>query len=462
MSMVQAFIALNRFGFGARPGELQAVARDPGGWLSAQIRRGHAASPVLRDMPGTAQSLKTSRDTLAFDPKSRRMMREEMGREAVKEQRKEGFVELRRELGAEIFMRTKAAVESDTPFLERLVHFWSNHFTVSVTTRHVMALCGPFERDVIRPNILGNFTDLVLASSRHPAMLFYLDQAQSIGPNAPANRQGKRGLNENLAREILELHTLGVDGGYTQTDVREFAKMLTGWTIDLDNMQGDDDGFVFRPIFHEPGRKTLLGRTYEGGEGEAEQAIRDVCAHPSTAKFVATKLARHFIADDPPRSAVDRLAAVFMSSRGDLKRVTETLVSLPEVWREPLPKVKTPNDLIISSFRAVKAPLEAEEQAVKKITVAYKMFNQVPYSAPSPAGWADESYAWVSSEAMMRRVSLAQMMAMKLRNVIAADTLLEQTIGPVASDDTRQAVRRAPSPVDALALLFASPEFQRR
>jgi len=354
---------------------------------------------------------------------------------------------------------TRATINSPAPFLERLVQFWRNHFTVSVRKEQVKELVGPFEREVIRPNVLGNFHDMLRASSRHPAMQIYLDNFQSIGPNSPAGQRQHKGLNENLAREIMELHTLSVDGGYTQRDVTEFAKILTGWTIDRDG-RGDGSGFFFAPRLHEPGPKTLLGVTYpEAGVYEGEKALSAFAASPSTAKFIATKLARHFIADDPPASAVERLQSAFIHNNGDLIPVYHALIDSNEAWQDPLGKVKTPNDLILSLLRATNIANDIED---KKLVNAYRMLNQMPFSAPSPAGWSDKASDWIGAEALLQRIDLVRFVARAVYTRFDPAGLLENTIGPVASDDTRSAVVRAGSAQEAIALLFSSPEFQRR
>jgi uncharacterized protein (DUF1800 family) len=307
--------------------------------------------------------------------------------------------------------------------------------------------------------VLGNFHDMLRASTRHPAMQIYLDNFQSIGPDSIAGERQKKGLNENLAREIMELHTLGVDGGYTQKDVTEFAKILTGWTIDADN-KGDGSGFFFAPRRHEPGGKILLGTNYhDDGVNEGEQALWAFSRHPSTARFIATKLARHFIDDNPPQSAVDKLAASFTRSNGDLLPVYRTLIGLDEAWQNPLAKVKTPNDLILSLFRATNTADTIED---KKLVSFYRKLNQMPFSAPSPAGWSDKASDWIGAEALLQRIDLARFFARAVHTTFDPKDLLENTIGPVASNDTRAAVTRAGSTQEAIALLFSSPEFQRR
>ena len=253
-----------------------------------------------------------------------------------------------RDYQAAVGARTTSALQTATPFVERLVHFWSNHFAVSVDKLLIVGLAGSFEADAIRPHVLGRFEDPLLAVVRHPAMLLYLDQAQSTGPGSMMGSRG-RGLNENLAREILELHTLGVRSGYTQEDVKEFARALTGWTLPGDGgtSGGTTGGATFRfvPALHEPGTRTVLGKTYsDAGEAQARSVIHDLVAAPATALHVARKLARHFVADDPPQALVQRLAETFARTGGDLASVYRELIASPDAWQLAAAKFKSPWD----------------------------------------------------------------------------------------------------------------------
>jgi uncharacterized protein (DUF1800 family) len=287
-------------------------------------------------------------------------------------------------------------------------------------------------------------------------MLAYLDNLQSIGPNSKAGKRREKGLNENLAREVLELHTLGVNGGYTQSDVREFARMLTGWSIGLNG--GEAGRFAFHPQAHDPGPKTLLGRRYDdAGVKEAETALAALARHPATANHIASKLARHFVSDQPPPALVAKLARTFLDTDGDLRAVTIAVLRSPETWAEPMPKVKTPNEFIVSALRAT-----GFDGETKKLVAALRLLGQMPFAAPSPAGWPDEGSKWVSAEALLQRAEFAMALGRRIGGRLAADALLDESILPVASDATRAAVQRAPSRVEALATLFACPEFQRR
>lgn len=441
MATVEAFIAANRFGLGPRPGSLAALARDPQGWLLRQLGPADGALPHLRDLP-------RSRDVLAD------FLRLRKDREARKRFRKEVAGPLYRREAAQ---RTLAGIKTDTPYRERLVRFWSNHFTVSTTKGQIRPLVGAFEREAIRPHVTGRFADMLIAVARHPAMLVYLDNHTSIGPNSRAGQRRGRGLNENLAREILELHTLGVDGGYTQADVIAFARILTGWSIGTAR-RGDPGAFSFFEVRHEPGAKQLLGKTYrEAGVAEGEAALRDLARHPATARFVATKLARHFVADEPPAAAVEALEDAYRESEGDLGALARTLVRLPQPWRDPLAKVKTPDELIVSAFRLLGAPARPQ-----RLLGPLRLLGQMPFAAPSPAGWPDRAAGWIGPESLLHRIELMGLLAKRAAGSVDPAAAADEAFGPVADAGTVTAVRRAESRREALALVLASREFQRR
>ena len=441
MSGTDAFVATSRFGLGARPDELARVDGNPRSWLLDQL------GPVRA--PAALQGLPKSQAVLAEFLRARRTQDQEAKKRARKKNR-EIYV-------TEAVARTGAQIDSETSFRERLVAFWSNHFTVSVRRPEVAGIAGAFEREAIRPHVTSRFRDMLGAVIAHPAMLLYLDNAQSFGPQSRVGERRDRGLNENLAREVLELHTLGVDGGYTQDDVRAFAMMLTGWSVG--RPQKPDAGrFAFYEMTHEPGPKTLLGTIYhEDGIHEVERALDALARHPATARHVARKLARHFIADDPPAEAVKRLTRVFRDSEGDLKAVAQALVRSPEPWAEPLTKVKTPGEFVVSALRAVAWKGEA-----KHLINSLRFLDQPPFSAPSPAGWPDTAEQWIAPESLMRRTEWALAVGRQAGRGVEPQRLLDWTIGPVADRDTVVAIERAPSAAEAIALLLSSPAFQRR
>jgi uncharacterized protein (DUF1800 family) len=329
-------IALNRFGLGYRRGD--ALPRDPRGWLKSQISRYDPSPPALGDRAVDGDEVRrVVADTIEFRAMRNNLDGDEQAAEDRREITTERMRTVRHELTGDVALRARLALESDTPFMERLVHFWSNHFAVSTDKAQLPSLVGPYEFGAIRPHVAGYFADLLKAASLHPAMLAYLDQFQSQGPDSRAQemreRRGRafRGLNENLGREILELHTLGVGGGYTQEDVKELARALTGWTMQgLPYVRGavpQAGGAAFFGYIHQPGTRTILGRTYaDTGAGQALAVLDDLAVHPSTARFIATKLARHFAGDTPPTALVDRLATAFSDSGGHLPTVYEALV----------------------------------------------------------------------------------------------------------------------------------------
>lgn len=440
---VQAFIATARFGLGAKAGEIGTAAADPRGWLARQLDGGPAVPAPLASFPSGAERM-------AQFIEARRRQGDGGAEAVVSEQFRGAYL-------AEAGARTRVLIDTDQPFRERLVAFWSNHFTVSVRRPPILGLAGAFEREAIRPHVAGSFRAMLGAVVKHPAMLVYLDNAQSIGPNSRFGRRRGRGLNENLAREILELHTLGIDGGYTQADVREFAKILTGWSLGRSD-DGDPGAFLFREQMHEPGEKILLGMRYpEGGIAEGETALSALTRHPATAAHIARQFARHFVADAPPPAAVERLARVFRDTEGDLKALALATVDLREAWAPPLSKVKMPNEFVVSALRATGFAGEGVT-----LVNALRLMGQPPFAAPSPAGWPDVADQWIGPESVLRRAEWAMALARRVAPVKAPGTLLDATIAPVASTETRYAVERAPSAADAIAMLFACPEFQRR
>lgn len=471
MALDQAFIAATRFGLGPRPGDLKLIAGDPRGWLVQQLSRPQQSREIAALPPPEQQvrrflalkrELQQKRKQLAQAKASFTVSSGPAGQETdAKTALAELAEPMRKIYLGEVEARTLAAIHGETPLYERLVAFWSNHFTVSIQRGEVAGLCGPFEREAIRPYVLGRFIDMLGAVMRHPAMLIYLDNARSIGPNSLAARRhrGKKlGINENLGRELLELHTLGVNGGYTQKDVEAMARMLTGWTI-VPPAKPDGGDFRFEPRIHEPGPKTFLGATYrENGMGEAEAALVTLARHPSTARHLAEKLARHFISDDPPAPAVERIAAVYRRTDGDLRATTQAVIEAPEAWRDPLAKVKAPQDFVISAVRATGfAPQDG-----KMLVNSLRLLGQAPFAAPSPAGWPDKAGGWLGPEALVRRIEWSYAVAHRLGRTISAEAIAQETIAPVASSSTLRMIASAAEPAEKLALLFASREFQRR
>jgi uncharacterized protein (DUF1800 family) len=463
-----AAIAANRFGLGARPGELARVAKDPAGWLKSQLER---APPEIVD-PSLRPSAEILTRALALRSQKKDL--------ATDEARKAAALKLpaiyRPVYIDEAYARFAHAIGTQRPFLERLTQFWTNHFAVSIDKIAVLGLAGAMEREAIRPRVLGRFTDLLLAVERHPAMLLYLDNHASIGPNSRAaravGRRGtgrKAGINENLAREILELHTLGVDGGYTQADVTAFAQAISGWSVGgqanggrlakLAGGNGKPGEFFFREAFHEPGARRLLGRGFsEDGQAQGEAILEHLALRPKTANHIATKLARHFIADDPPPAAVNRLTRAWLDSNGHLPTVYAALIECPEAWQAPFGKFKTPADFIHSSYRALDIPLYGKRRSLQ----AFEALGQRNLSPGSPAGWPDTSADWDGSSALLKRIAWADVVAQRMGDARNARELAPQLLGATLSEETATAITRAESGAQALTLLLASPEFMRR
>src|SRR5690606_3674134 len=460
---IAAAIAANRYGLGARPGELDRIGTDPRGWLREQIE---GPPPLLRgaDLPSSAQIL-----SAAFGPADDAPPAERFAA---------ALQEYRRVYSAEVAARFASAVATDRPFVERLTHFWTNHFAVSVDKLAVVGVAGALEREAIRPHVLERFVDMLLAVERHPAMLLYLDNYLSVGPGSPvatylaARRKARPpGLNENLAREILELHTLGVDGPYGQDDVIRLAEVLTGWSIGgtgrmpravlerLGADLGEPGAFRFRPALHEPGAKEVRGRRdRDSGEARGEAVRRGLAAHPSTARCVATKLARHFIADEPADAAVARIERAFVESDGDLPSVYAALIDAAEAWREPLAKFKTPNDYVISTYRGLEIPTTGRPREI----AAFETLGQKTYAPGSPAGWPDLSSSWDGASALLARIEWAAALGARIGSRRRAATLAPQLLGGTLSATTLRAIELAATAEQALTLLLAAPEFMRR
>jgi len=362
---------------------------------------------------------------------------------------------------ADAIARIDRACSASIGFGERLVAFWSNHFCVSTAkSNQVRATAGALEREAIRPHVLGRFYDMLVAVEQHPAMLHFLDNAQSIGPDSKAGKNRKAGLNENLAREILELHTMGVGSGYTQADVTQLARIITGWTVvGREGRLGEPGTFVFNVNAHEPGAPTVLGRAYDqDGVLQGETALADIAAEPATAEHIAKKLVRHFIADNPDPEQVKRLARVFVDTKGDLAQVSKALVTDPASWAAPETKFRNPWEFIVASFRAFARSPNDPGPAIN----ALNLLGMPLWRPAGPNGFSDDSAAWLSPEGMKTRVEIAAQFAHQIKDAPNPVSLIDVILGPKTSIDTRQTITRAETPEQAYALLLLSPEFQRR
>jgi len=488
----EAILALNRFGMGPRPGSIAAIETDPRGALIAELERPYAALAASSALPSSTKAFRTvadanakrqARATLAKreqEAKRKQMAdasamappamaegatqdskeqasKEQDGKEMAEKAAADAVPDPGRPIYLqEVKIRTEAALNADIGLTERLVWFWSNHFCISADK--IQSMSGAYEREAIRPHVLGRFVDMLLAAEGHPAMLFYLDNTISMGANSTAGINRSRGLNENLARETLELHTLGVRSGYTQDDVISFANVLTGWTWVPAGGDPEHGGeFSFNPRLHEPGAKTVLGKLYEDGEVEQGRAVlRDLAIHPATATHIAGKLARHFVADVPPPALVETMAKVFHDTGGDLKEVTKAMVSSPESWTAPATKLKLPGEWTVGMVRA--AGITQTDPV--RFTAGQTLLGERLWRPPSPKGYADDEATWI--DGMGRRLDIANNFSERAADKVDPQDVIENVLGSCVSADVKQAVGRAESRQQALALLFMSAEFQRR
>ena len=458
-------LALQRFGLGPRPGNRAGLTVDPRLALKQQLGRADVA--LIRDasLPTSwaaaralaqARLIKRAGETPTPGPQPASPT---VDLAAATASGDPGLIR-RSVYRAEVAARLQHGAATDAGFVERLVLFWSNHFAVSVDKGPVHVMAGAFEREAIRPHVLGRFADLLKAVEQHPAMLVFLDNQRSTGPQSPAGLRTGAGLNENLAREALELHTLGADGGYTQADVTGFARVLTGWGWVPPRADRDDAGqFTFAARRHEPGDVTILGKDYAaGGVEQGEAVLADLARHPSTTTHLARKLAAHFIADDPPAGAVSRIAEAFRQSDGDLAAVAAALVDAPEAWDPILRKVRTPYEFVLAAAR-VEPRLLTEHALVQP---AFAALGQRVFAPPSPKGWPDEAAAWLAPHAFGERLDWATLVAERYPPTINPEAVADDLFGPSLSVETRLAVSRAQTGSQGLALLLMSPEFQRR
>jgi uncharacterized protein (DUF1800 family) len=474
----EACLSLHRFGLGPRAGSVAAIASDPRGALLAELDSPEAGRI---DDPALSGSAEAARAAFRFQQEQRALrlaQRRPGGANAgnARNAAEPAQTQMPDKAAApppqpnagpgvpqrlyldEARARMHAALTAKIGFVERLVWFWSNHFCVSADKGNVRPICGAYEREAIRAHVRGHFRDMLLAAESHPAMLIYLDNARSIGPASIAGLRQKRGLNENLAREILELHTLGVRTVYKQEDVTSFAKVITGWTVVPPRQDPAHAGeFWFNPRMHEPGAQVVIGKSYPDlGIEQGRAVLAALARHPTTAKHVAAKLARHFVADEPPASLVQRLTNRFLDSDGNLKELAKALVTAPEAWEPARGKLKRPGEWIIGAMRAA-GTMPAE---IGPVMQAQNLLGEPLWRPSAPKGFGDESNPWL--DGLSQRLDIANQLARRMGAQADPRQVLEETIGPLASSDTRQAIMRAESRPQAMALLFMAPEFQRR
>ena len=485
MDNIDPVLAFQRFGLGARPGDLEWIGTDGHSALVAEIDTPGIALLEADELPHSSSALATIVDARKERRRSKRSAANadaetadaELGDSAemngadaesgnmsddveTADTGKSGKKRDRpqyRIFRDEVAARIRRALDAEIGFAERWVTFWNNHFAVK-GTGSLQGVVGAYEREAIRPHAFGRFEDILLAATRHPVMLRYLDNGRSIGPNSPVGLRREKGLNENHAREILELHTLGVDADYTQADVTALAKVLTGWTTETGRRRPENfRQFVFDKRRHEPGDHTVMGITYpEGGVEQGEAVLHDLAVHPATARHIARKLARHFVADDPPEALVDHLDAEFRRTEGDLKAVAKALVLSDDAWGPPT-KLKTPQEFLWSSLRALDLELRSQ-LAIRSL----KTLGQPIWEPASPEGFSDETATWLAPDALTNRLDIVQEMVQRAPGNDDPSELLIGVLGPNVSQETQAAVRRAESREQGLALMLMSAEFQRR
>jgi uncharacterized protein (DUF1800 family) len=464
-----AALALHRFGFGPAGDQITAIAGDPRGALIEDLNR---SGVLTANLPSSAEAARAVADFQA-----ERRAEQKLALRAQKASDAEGQSQAMSDFAktaitdagpvpgkpplpqqiiqSEAKARFDAAAGAELGFVERLVWFWSNHFCISADK--IVAMAGAYEREAIRPHVLGRFADLLQAVESHPAMLFYLDNVESMGADSIAGINRDKGLNENLARETLELHTLGVRSGYTQADVTSFAKVLTGWTW-INPDQPDRGGeFIYNKRLHEPGAQTVLGKSYpDTGMDQGRAVLADLARHPATAQHIAQKLAAHFVADEPPPTLVVKLAKSFSDSDGSLKEVAKMLVSADESWTPQRQKLKPPAEWIAGALRLTGAQ---DTIPIGPIMNAQATLGAPLWRPPAPNGYPDTEAAWI--DGVPRRIDIANQFAGRLRDADPL-ALLDSGLGPLASADTRTTVARAETRNQAVALLVMSPEFLRR
>jgi uncharacterized protein (DUF1800 family) len=537
---------LNRVGFGAAPGDVERV-RTMGlaAYIDAQLHPERIADSAMaarlapfgtltrttQDMareyyvPAQMARRELQRQQAAKDPApadatmaspANESPRRELREMATPEQAEAMRME-RQALTELMQAKILRAAYSERQLEEVMVDFWFNHFNVFSGKGQVRVYLNEYERDAIRPHVLGNFRDLLQATAESPAMLFYLDNWQSAAPagaktsdprpaNGRANRRNpnrsagppapgainqprtladlppglqnrRAGLNENYARELMELHTLGVEGGYTQKDVQEVARAFTGWTIANPRQGGS---FRFEPRMHDDGAKVVLGQTIKpgGGKKDGDRVLDLLASHPSTARFVATKLARRFVADDPPATLVDRAAARFRDTDGNIREVVRAILTSPEFFAPGAyrAKVKTPFEFVVSAVRAT----GMDVSNALPLVAAVRTLGMPLYGCQPPTGYSDKAEAWVNSGALLNRMNFAVSLTASRpdrgaggggrplqgratgRPAVTSDALVESALAGEISESTAATVARAASPAQRLALVLGSPEFQRR
>lgn len=492
---------LNRLSFGLQPGDIERTKN-----LGVERYIQEQLNPSVIPEPQVLKTQLSQLDTVkltSLQLLEQNQLRSHKGQKPTLEERKAYHENMRHALEQSVQARLLRATESPRQLEEVMVEFWYNHFNVFSGKGIVRLLAGAYEQEAIRPHTLGRFRDLVGATARHPAMLFYLDNWQNTAPNSPGARGKAKGLNENYARELMELHTLGVDGGYTQKDVIALAKILTGWTFRRAEGAGvGQDGFYFDAKRHDFSDKVLMGHVIKGsGIAEGEQAFDILAKSPATARHLSYQLAQYFVTDQPPKSLVNRLSQTFLSTDGNIKVVLNTLFHSSEFWDSRIygAKFKTPYQYAVSAVRAT----GTEVTNFQPISSVLQQLGMPLYGCLTPDGYQNTEAAWLNPDAMTRRISFATALASgrlplttptraavlnspnarrNLRLMVAGQMMsspsnlqaqpsvqrdpidaaqLSTTLGHSFSAKTQQAIATS-SPQLRAALILGSPEFMRR
>jgi len=492
MAISRPTLAAIRYGYGLRPGE--EPPRDAEALL-AQLDQAAKRKPRFpregaggrRETASRVMSLRAAEAKAAKDGKPNESIRKETQKEALQIYRQDAMA------------RLAQAILSPFGFHERLASFWTDHFSTSALKSLPMRMVVPlYEAEAIRPNLAGSFANLLKAAMLHPAMLIYLDQSDGAGMDAPAGRSGGRAVNESLGRELLELHTLGAGSGYTQEDVRAAALILTGLSVDRRALE-----VVYRPRISEGGSISLLGEVYEDDEAGSQDHLRmleDLALNPMTAEHVCRKLVIHFVADEPPADVVAAMTAAWAETEGDLKAVYRAMLDHPRAWSDPGQKIKRPFEFVVSGFRAVDisdkdlsrlldemdddeqeddgpmrkalkmasstaARADAKQRAARAndlTLAALQRMDQPIWQPPSPAGYADLASVWLSPGQLSERIAWARLMAGRFGQRRDPGTFLDAALGDAAGQNTRDVIAQAPNTNHAIAMVLASPEFNRR
>ncbi|TEW53729.1 DUF1800 domain-containing protein [Psychromonas sp. RZ22] len=455
----KATIAMQRFALGARPNDIKRIENIAQPWLLNQLTFKPAvefdstlpdSNEILIIQEKYKQAQKAFKEYAKHQP-----ITANMSDNKDMQPPKNPNQAIYKQLTADALQQS---INSFNSFNWRCLDFFSNHFSVSTQGSIMRGLAPTLEREAIAPHLFGRFEDLLLAVYQHPAMLIYLNNETSIGPSTKYAKMNK-GLNENLAREILELHTLGVNSGYQQKDVTELAKGITGWSVARPGKE-EKEGFVYRANKHEPGIRTLMGKSFpESGMKQGTAMIKYLANHPITARFVSTKIIQHFISDQAPEELINHLTTHWYNSNGQLSSVFQALIQHPLSWQIKQQKYKTPREYVISTYRA----LNIKNLSIKQVQSALSVLGEEPFKAGSPAGYSDQQQDWDGANALMARINWASQLAgRKASKRIDIETLISNTFGDTLSTHSYQVITRAESRQQALTLLLLSPEFLRR